>query len=159
MLDHDPVLKERVMGIGAFLGIGIFAVAAVNLMISGGFDFGPGRAPYDRDRPSPYVQMADAARYVSDSFSSAAWADTSAPDTSQSEERLVGEDDGAPSPQTVTAVSDTDLYQEIDALYERGDASYAEDESYDEAAEEEAAYVDEYPAEDDSSASENASPW
>ena len=44
MLDDNPVLKERLMGVGAFAGIAMFAIGAVDVLVTGGFDFAAERA-------------------------------------------------------------------------------------------------------------------
>ncbi len=134
MLDDNPVLKERLMAFGAFAGMAVFAVAAVDVMISGGFDFGPGRAPYNREQPSAYVRMVDAANYVSDSISSFGMGEAfaRAPDTSASEERLAGQDDGV-APTNTAEIDGDNLYEEIAALYEQSENAYVEEPAYEDA--------------------------
>lgn len=137
MLDDNPVLKERLMALGAFAGIGLFAVAAVDVMITGGFDFGPGRASSGRDQPSAYVRVVSASDYVSERFSSGEWNGSlfsRAPDTSESQERLVGADDGSLAPDAVGEASGDDLYQEIATLYSDSEDGYHEEASYEDAA-------------------------
>jgi hypothetical protein len=135
MLDDNPVLKERLMAFGAFAGIAVFGVAAVDVLVTGGFDFGARRAPYDRDRPSAYVQMVDAANYVSDSIGSLGLGDAFArpPDTSASEERLAGQDDGSVTSANASEVDGDDLYAEIAALYAQSDELVAEEPDYEDA--------------------------
>ncbi|MGQ0533558.1 MAG: hypothetical protein ACT4OF_12845 [Caulobacteraceae bacterium] len=133
MLEDNPALKERVMGLGAIAAAGIGGLLAVDLLVTGGFDFGPGRARYDREQPSAYVRMVDAAQYVGDSFRSIGWNEAfllRPPDTSASEERLAGADDGT-APETVTEVSDGDLYEQIAALYTESEST-VEEPTYDE---------------------------
>jgi hypothetical protein len=135
MLDDNPVLKERLMAFGAFAGIGLFAVAAVDVMITGGFDFGPARAS-GRDQPSAYVRVVNAADYVSERFSSGEWNGSlfsRAPDMSESQERLVGADDGSLPPDAVGEAPD-DLYQEIATLYSDSEDGYREEAAYEDAA-------------------------
>ena len=50
MFDDNPVLKERMMGLGAFAGIAVFAVMAVDVMVTGGFDFAPGPTMSERGK-------------------------------------------------------------------------------------------------------------
>lgn len=135
MLDDNPVLRERLMAFGAFAGIAVFAVTAVDVMVTGGFDFGPGRAPYNRGQPNAYVRMVDAAHYVSDSFRSIGWdeAFARAPDTSASETRLAGEDDGSAPPANAAEVEGDNLYEEIAALYRESEDPYVEEPSYEDA--------------------------
>jgi hypothetical protein len=151
MLDDNPVLRERLMAFGAFAGIAVFAVAAVDVMVTGGFDFGPGRAPYNREQPSAYVQMVDAANYVSDSIGSFGLGDAFArpPDTSASEERLAGQDDGNVSPANAAEIDGDNLYEEIAALYQQSEDLVVDEPAYEdapaideEATEPEAAYDD-----------------
>ena len=175
MLDNNPVLRERLMAFGAFAGIAVFAVAAVDVMVTGGFDFGPGRAPYNREQPSAYVRMVDAASYVSDSIGALGLGEAFArpPDTSASEERLAGEDDGGGSPASAEIDGDQ-LYEQIAALYSGSDSEtgYVEEPLYDDAppsAEPEPIYDDqdwEAQALDDEAAADkiasaygNESPW
>ncbi|MCX7358816.1 MAG: hypothetical protein NT015_11850 [Alphaproteobacteria bacterium] len=164
MFDDNPVLKERLMGVGAFAGIAMFALGAVDVLVTGGFDFADERAPYDRAQPSAYVQVVDAAEYVSDQVQRISWNDTFSIGEAQAAttEDLVGENDGSPTPE-VSQTSDDELLQAVAALYA---GRPAEDEaSADQAHSAEAysneAYADDYPAEDEklASASENASPW
>jgi hypothetical protein len=135
MLDDKPVLRERLMAFGAFAGIAVFAFAAVDTMVTGGFDFGPGRAPYNRGQPSAYVQMVDAANYVSDSISSFGLGDAfaRAPDTSASEERLAGEDDGSISPANAAEIDGDNLYEEIAALYQQSENLVVDEPAYEDA--------------------------
>lgn len=69
MLEDNPVLKERLLAFGAFAGIGVFAIASVHVMISGGFEFEPGRTVQQRAQPSAYVRVVEAAHYVRDRVS------------------------------------------------------------------------------------------
>lgn len=166
MLDDNPILKERLMAFGAFAGITVFGLAALNVMISGGFDFGAEREPYNRQQqPSAYVRVVEAAQYVRDRAQEVSWDEPMF--ISQAEaattETLAGENDGSPQNET----SDGYLHQQIAALYERQQEAQPDDTYYeaeptygDDAAE--ASYEDEYSpeaAEKVISASENASPW
>ena len=116
MLDDNPVLKERLMAFGAFAGTCVFGLAALNVMISGGFDFGAEREPYHRQQqPSAYVRVVEAAQFVSDRAREVSWnepmfigeAEAATP------EPLAGENDGTPSQ---GEVSDDYLRQQIAAL-------------------------------------------
>jgi hypothetical protein len=124
------------MAFGAFAGIAVFAVTAVDVMVTGGFDFGPGPAPYNRERPSAYVRMVDAANDMGESFRAIAWTDAFArpPDTSASEERLAGQDDGSAPRADVAEVDGDNLYEEIAALYRESEDLYVEEPSYEDAA-------------------------
>lgn len=158
MLDDNPVLKERVMAFGAFAGIALFAVASLDVMISGGFDFGPGRAETHRDqRPTAYVRVVDAANYVTDRFREISWDEPMFIDSAEAAtpEDLAGANDGSAAPETTSASMDEALYQHIDALYE--ETQPIEDEpTYDDAV-----YAEPSDAEADKIASAygNASPW
>lgn len=128
MLEDRPVVRERLMAFGAFAGIAVFAVAAVDVMVTGGFDFGAERAPYDRERPSAYVRMVEAANYVGGSLRSMRWdstAEARTPDTTAVEVRLAGEDNGAAPPVGEAEIEGDHLYEEIAALYEQS-ASFEE---------------------------------
>lgn len=162
MLDNNPVLKERLMAFGAFAGIGIGAVAAVEVLVTGGFDIGATRAPYDREAPSAYVRVAQAAQSLSDSVRSVSWDDplNMTADAATSE-TLIGSNDGAPSPEATKATSSDDLHREIEALYAQGQAyveepSHQDAEAYDETNHEEPTYEDE---EEAAIVYETASPW
>jgi hypothetical protein len=135
MLDNSPVLRERLAAFGAFAGIAVFAIAAVDVMVTGGFDFGPGRAPYNREQPSAYVRMVDAANYVSDGIGSLGLGDAFArpPDTSASEERLAGEYDGNVTPANAAEIDGDDLYEEIAALYAQSEDLVVEEPAYEDA--------------------------
>lgn len=135
MLDDNPVLKERLMAAGAFAGIGLFAIAAVDVMVTGGFDFGPGRAPQTREQPSAYVRVVDAAQYVSDRFREISWdeplfvGDANA----ATDEDLAGGDDGLPPPETFAEASGDDLYREVAALYTESEDGYRDEPTYEDA--------------------------
>lgn len=150
MFEDNPVLKERLMGVGAFAGIAMFAIGAVDVLVTGGFDFAAEREPYDRAQPSAYVRVVDAADYVGSQVQRISWNDTFGISEAQAAttEELVGENDGSPPPEA-SQTSDDELLQAVANLY-------AEEPSGDEASAEES-----YPADDEklASASENASPW
>lgn len=171
MLDDNPVLKERLMAFGAFAGTCVFGVAAVNLMISGGFDFGVEREPYNRQQQaSAYVRVVEAAQFVSDRAREVSWNEPMFIGEAEAAtaEPLAGENDGTPSQ---GEASDDYLHQQIAALYQRQqeadqqtqaeDAYYEDAPAYDDGAEQ-ASYEEEYSpeaAEKVISASENESPW
>lgn len=165
MFDDNPLLKERLMGVGAFAGIAMFAIGAVDVLVTGGFDFAAERAPYSRAQPSAYVRVADAAEYVSNQVQRIFWDDTFAIGEAQAatpEEDLVGENDGSPPPDA-SQTSDDELLQAVAALYaERAseDDASADQIDPDEAYSDES-YADDHSAEDEklANASENASPW
>lgn len=132
MFDHNPVLRERMLALGAFAGIAVFAVAAVDVMITGGFDFAPDRTTVSEQRqPSAYVRMVDAAQYVSDRVRSVSWEQPAliSEASASTTEELAGADDG--SSQYANG-SDADLYREIGALYEESEpeAAHVEEPSY-----------------------------
>lgn len=160
MLDDNPVLKERLMAFGAFAGIAVFAIAAVDVLVTGGFDFGAERAPYYRDQPSAYVRMADAAEYVSDRVQHISWDDafTIGEAEAATTEELAGENDGSPPPEAPGQTSDDELSQAIGALYAEQPADY---EDYAEEASPDETPADEQQIDDEklASASETASPW
>lgn len=169
MLDDNPVLKERLMAVGAFAGIGLFAVAAVDVMVTGGFDFGAARAPYNREQPSAYVRVVDAAQYVSDRFREMSWdepmfvGDASA----ATNEDLAGANDGSPPPEMADQPSADELYAEVVALYVQSEDGYRDEPAYEDASaiDEEPTYIepaDEYSPEEAAklaTASGSASPW
>lgn len=150
MFDHNPVLRERVMAFGAFAGIAVFAVAAVDVMITGGFDFAPSRAVGEQRQPSAYVRMVDAAQYVSDRVRSVSWDEPTliSEASAATTEDLAGANDGSSQ---YADTSDADLYSEIGALYEESEpeAAYVEEPSYDGETAYEAEPQDEYSSYDD----------
>lgn len=170
MFEDKPVHRERAIGLAALAAIGLGGAIAVDLLVTGGFDFGPGRAAYDREQPSAYVRMVDAADYISGANPSMSF--SRPPDTSHSEERLVGADDGSMPPDAAEGDSSGGdrLYREIAALYADSEDGYREtptyqdapaidaDEPYAQEAYEEPAGEDEY-ADDEASAYESESPW
>lgn len=164
MFDDNPVLRERLMGVGAFAGIAMFAIGAVDVLVTGGFDFTAERAPYDRAQPSAYVRVADAAEYVSNRVQRISWDDTFGISEAQAAttEDLVGENDGSPPP-AVSQTSDDELLQAVAALYaERpSEQDASADQTYSDEAYADESSADDYPAEDQNlaTASENASPW
>ncbi|MEZ5959496.1 MAG: hypothetical protein R3C30_03590 [Hyphomonadaceae bacterium] len=120
MFDHNPVLRERLMGLGAFAGIAVFAVTAVDVMVTGGFDFAPAHAAQRHEQPAAYVRMVDAAHYVSDRVRTVSW-ETPMPVSeayAAPSEDLAGANDGTPVRGEAT---NEQLYQEIAALYQRSE--------------------------------------
>jgi hypothetical protein len=173
MLDN-PVHKERAVGLTALAAIGLGGAMAVDVLVTGGFDFGPGRAAYDRQQPSAYVRVVNAAQYVRTGFSSVGEYFQRPPDTSHSEERLAGADDGsAPPDMAASDAAGDNLYREIAALYADSEDGYRDepayedapatdaDEAYAQETYEEPAYEDEYSDDGyaEPSASESESPW
>ncbi|MGD9981711.1 MAG: hypothetical protein AB7H66_16955 [Hyphomonadaceae bacterium] len=174
MFEDNPAQKERAIGLAALAAIGFGGAMAVDLLVTGGFDFGPGRTAYDREQPGAYVRMVDAAEYVSSSIPSMSWF-SRPPDTSQSEERLVGADDGTAPPDMAESDSSggDDLYRQIAALYADSEDGFREEPVYQDAPaidagepyaqedHEEPVYEDEYPSisDDKITASETESPW
>lgn len=166
MFEHNPVLRERMLGFGAFAGIGLFAFAAVDVMVTGGFDFAPGRGA-----PAPasaFARAADVTQPVSDRVHPLSWTEPLPLDeaSAATAEELAGANDGTPPPDA-TPTGD-DLYREIAALYERSEPeeNHAEELAYEDApASDEGAetiYEDEFSPEEAeklASASASASPW
>lgn len=152
MLNENPVLKERLMAVGAFAGIAVFAVAAVDVMLTGGFDFAPGRAVSERQQPSAYVRVVDAAQYVSDRVRTISWDEpmfVGEADAATNEE-LAGANDGSSG--AISQPSSDELYREISALYEHSEPeqAYVEEPSYQDAPayDDEPSYEDEFSPEE-----------
>ncbi len=152
MLEDNPVLKERLMAVGAFAGIAIFAVAAVDVMITGGLDFASGRTVSEREQPSAYVRVVDAAQYVSDRVRTISWDEPmfiGEADAATSEE-LAGANDG--SSEAMSGPSGEELYSEISALYEQSEPeeAYVEEPTYQDAPayDDEPSYEDEFSPEE-----------
>lgn len=127
MFDHNPVLRERILALGAFAGIAVFAVASVDVMLTGGFDFAPGPTVSEQRQPSAYVRVVDAAQYVSDRVRAVSWEQPSliGEASAATTEELAGADDGSSQQ---AEVSDADPYREINAVYEP-EPTYADDPS------------------------------
>ncbi len=119
MFNDNPTVKERWLALGAFGGIAVFAVAAVDVMLTGGFDFAPARTVTDRPQPSAYVRVVDAASYVTDRVRSVSW----------DEARLINESGAATTEELAGADDDSStnapLYAEIDALYRQSESEAA----------------------------------
>jgi hypothetical protein len=153
MFDDNPVLKERLMACGAFAGIALFAVAAVDVMVTGGFDFAPGRAAYDRQQPSAYVRVVDAAQYVSDRVRTISWDEPLFVGEAEAAatQDLAGANDGSPDAMSGEPAGD-ELYAEIASLYERTEPedAYVEEPSYEDAPayDDEPAYEEEFSPEE-----------
>lgn len=171
MINDNPAHKERAIGLAALAAIGFGGALAVDVLVTGGFDFGSSRAAYDREQPSAYVRMTDAAGYVSSRIPAAGWF-SRAPDTSRSEERLAGADDGSMAPDSPDdgSAGGDELYRQIAALYADSEDGYREAPAYEDAPAidadaayaqehyEEPAYEDEYVG-DKLNAGETESPW
>lgn len=120
MFNDNPTVRERWLALGAFGGIAVFAVAAVDVMLTGGFDFAPARTISDRAQPSAYVRVVDAANYVTDRVRSVSWDQPRLIDeaSAATTEELAGADDGSST--------NDPLYAEIDALYRQSEAEAAD---------------------------------
>lgn len=129
MLDAmNPVLKDRLLALGTFSGIAVAAVAGVELVIGGGFDFLLPGEEIRQIAPSAYVQVvnepwAEQTRLVPLSSNEYMFAGEDQP---VSEERLVGASDDVDAPRGSYPASDEELYANINALYARQDARATE---------------------------------
>jgi hypothetical protein len=174
MFDDNPAQKERTIGLAALAAIGLGGAVAVDMLVTGGFDFSPGRAAYDRQQPSVYVRAVDAADYMRSSFAYVGDYFRRPPDTSASEDRLAGGDDGSAPPDAAANETGGDaLYREIEALYADSEDGYRDEPAYEDApaidaeepyaqeSYEEPAYEDEYVTAEPVKplASETESPW
>jgi hypothetical protein len=172
MFDDNPAQKERTIGLAALAAIGLGGAIAVDTLVTGGFDFGPGRRAHDREQAGAYVRMVDGAQYVSSDGSMTLF--SRPPDTSHAEARLAGEDDGsAPAPDTTIDESSggDQLYAEIASLYADSEDGYRDGPAYEDApaidagepyaqeSYEEPAYEDEYMTAEEVKPSETESPW
>lgn len=145
MFNDSPTVRERWLALGAFGGIAVFAVAAVDVMLTGGFDFAPSRTVTDRPQPSAYVRVVDAANYVTDRVRSVSWNEARLIDepSAATTEELAGADDGSSAYDP--------LYAEIDALYRQSESEAANIDapSYQDApAYDDGAYADEFSPEE-----------
>ena len=135
MPDERPVRRERLWAAATFAGIGLATVAALDFLVTGGFDYGAQR------RASTYVDplgaSAVAAQAPDSTVTALGWADPAIADPIDSaivddappaEELIEGSADEAGD--DIAAPSEDDLYREITRLYteqdERG-AQTAED--------------------------------
>jgi hypothetical protein len=130
MLDAmNPVLKDRLLALGTFSGIAIAAVAGVEMVIGGGFDFLLPGEEIREVAPSAYVHVVDEpwaqqTTYVPLTSTEYLFAGDDQP---SSEERLAGAYDDADAPEGgYPAVDEDQLYANIDALYARQDARATE---------------------------------
>lgn len=127
MLDNHPVLKDRLLALGTFSGIAVAAVAGFEMVIGGGMDFLMPGEEIRAVAPSSFVRVidqpwADQTRLVPLSSNEYMFAGEDAP---YPEERLAGAYDDADAPAGhYPAVSEDELYANIEALYARQDATY-----------------------------------
>ncbi len=155
MLEHYPVLKDRLQALAMFSGIAIAAVAGFELIITGGFDFAlPGREVREV-APSAYVTVDQRPWSSQRSYTPLASTEPmfSGEDAGYTGEDLAGGYDDAPQGD-YPLPSEDEIYREIETLYERPDSGAAPSSEY----------TDEYetgpdPKGDDLSASGSASPW
>lgn len=124
----NPVLKDRLLALGTFSGIAIAAVAGVEMVIGGGFDFLLPGEEIREVAPSAYVQVvddpwADHTRLVPLASNEYLFAGETQP---ISDDRLAGASDDADAPQGSYPASDEELYANIEALYARQDARTTE---------------------------------
>lgn len=124
----NPVLKDRLLALGTFSGIAIAAVAGVEMVIGGGFDFVLPGEEIREVAPSAYVQVVDEpwaeqTRLVPLSSNEYMFSGETQP---ISDERLAGASDDADAPQGHYPASDDELYANIEALYARQDARTTE---------------------------------
>lgn len=132
MLENQPVLVDRLKALGVFSGIAVGAVAGLELVIGGGFDFiTPGQSIREV-APSRYVQVADSlwspdARVVALSSNEPYFIGDDA--QAATDVDLAGDADAPVGDYPQTASSD-ELYADIQALYEEMDAQRAARSTY-----------------------------
>lgn len=178
MLEHHPVLKERLLACAVFGAIAVGVVAASDLMITGGFDFPSSERGAHADTPN-YFQVA--AETWSDAWTPEAhartvmWIDETpreADYTSYQPEPLVG---GVDDPDTqfsqYRGPNEEELRREIAEMYaalpsaadtnSHGDDTYADDAYVDEAEFGDETYAEAAPASEKGEFSTygSASPW
>lgn len=130
MLENRPILRERLLAAAAFGGIAVGAIAALDLMVTGGFDFAPSARAERQAISAVYTSSAQPFEDVAGvTPTSASWAADMPMETSEPAEDLAG-DDNAVMQTADYAPQEFELYDQIAALYA------------DEPAEEEPVYAD-----------------
>lgn len=124
----NPVLKDRLLALGTFSGIAIAAVAGVEMVIGGGFDFLLPGEEIREVAPSAYVQVVDEPWAAQSRLVPLASTEYMFAGESQtiSEDRLAGAYDDTNAPQGSYPAGDEELYANIEALYARQDARTTE---------------------------------
>ncbi len=173
MLEHRPVLKERLLACAVFGALGIGVLAASDVMVTGGFDLPSTERGAHADTPNYFQIAADtwSERMSSDAHvQDAAWNEAlpwDADYASYEAETLVGAaDDADASFSQYQGPTEEELRREIAAMYAAlpsasDDGAYADDTYAQEGYDGEAAYAESSPLPDgkDASAYGNASPW
>jgi hypothetical protein len=174
MLEHRPVLKERLLACAVFGALGIGVLAASDVMVTGGFDFPSTERSAHADTPN-YFQIAAetwSERMMPEAnVQDVAWNEALPLDADYSSyeaETLVGAADD-PDARFIAqrqGPTEEELGREIASMYAAlpsasddsayADEAYAEESHYDDADSAEAAGVSDGK---DASAYANASPW
>lgn len=173
MLEHRPVLKERLLACAVFGALGIGVLAASDVMVTGGFDLPTTERGAHADTPN-YFQIAAetwSERMNPDAqVQNVTWNEALPLDadyTSYEAETLVG---AADDPDTrfsqYQGPTEEELRREIAEMYAAlpsasDDGAYVDDTYAEDGYDDEAAYMEATPVSDgkDASAYGNASPW
>ncbi|WP_135213377.1 hypothetical protein [Vitreimonas flagellata] len=171
MLEHRPVLKERLLACAVFGAIAIGVVAASDVLVTGGFDLPSTERGAHADTPN-FFKVA--ARDLSDSLAPQAhprtWDEEFATDaeyTSYAADELAGAADSTNTQfSAYRRPTEEELRREIAEMYSAlpsasDDAAYADDAYAQEPYDAEPVYAEAVPVSDgkDSSAYGSASPW
>ncbi len=173
MLEHRPVLKERLLACVVFGALGIGVLAASDVMVTGGFDLPSTERGAHADTPN-YFQIAAetwSERMNPDAHvQNVAWNEAlplDADHTYYEAETLVGAaDDPDAGLSRHQGPTEAELRREIAEMYAAlptasGDGAYADDKYVEDSYDGEAAYAEAAPVSDgkDISVYGSASPW
>jgi hypothetical protein len=173
MLEHRPVLKERLLACAVFGAIAIGVIAASDVLVTGGFDFPSTERGAHADTPNYFQVAADtwSERITSDAHvQNVAWNEALPLDadyTSYEAETLVGAaDDPNARVSQYQGPSEEELRREIAAMYAAlpsasDNGAYAHGAYTEESYDDEADYAEAARVSDgkDASAYGSASPW
>lgn len=114
MMDLNPILRERLLAVAVFGAISVGSVAAVDTMVTGGFDFPVTRAEAQQRAPQLLVMAEDWS--VTPRAEPVSWIVVTPDD-----ERAPAADDldgAALADEAAYAPTEAEIYEEIRALYE-----------------------------------------
>jgi hypothetical protein len=162
VFEDNPTVSDRVLGLSAIGAVLLGGAVAVDLLVTGGFDFALPQAARAPASSPPRVQLVHADRYRHVSPRSYYAAETEPQAWSADPEpqaRLAGEEAGAAQPIHNAPISEADLYAEIEALYAQTPRDAFAEAAQDYYEQEVQAADKAEPSETEVSASESGSPW
>jgi hypothetical protein len=128
MLDNRPILRERLLAAATFVAIGFGTLAALDFIVTGGFDYGARRTSSSYGSPLIGANAGIAAEPAPSTVTTVVWTDPLAAEEAAADDLADAAETPAPD-EAQTALSEDQLYRDIEQLYLGEETSAAEDET------------------------------